>query len=276
MAVAAVLVCLKLWAWLATGALTVAASLADSAVDLAVSVGAVASLVYAARPADAEHRFGHSAIEDLFALGQAVLVAGSGLLIAWGALVRLGEPVALAATGPGLAVMVVSIALTAALVTWQAHVARRTGSRIVAADRLHYLSDLLPALAAIAALGAARVWGVSWPDTALGLAAAAMLLAGAFRIGCAAVNALMDREAEAETVETIRAIAGDHEGLVGFHDLRTRRSGRRLFVQIHAEIDGSRSLEDAHAIGARLRRRIMEALPGADVIVHKDPVRPPR
>jgi len=85
----------------------------------------------------------------------------------------------------------------------------------------------------------------------------------------------MDREADRATVAAIEAIARDHPGIEGFHDLRTRRSGRRLFVQIHVEIDGSRSLTEAHDIGAGLRHRIREALPGADVIVHKDPVRHP-
>ena len=128
--VAALLVGLKLWGLVATGALTVAASLADSAVDLAASLGAIASILYAARPPDSEHRFGHTAVEDLFALAQSVLIAGSALIIAWRALARIGEPVTLSAPGPGLGVMLAATALTLALVAWQGHVARRTGSRV--------------------------------------------------------------------------------------------------------------------------------------------------
>jgi len=182
---------------------------------------------------------------------------------------------ALASPGAGLAVMLGATALTLALVAWQSHVARRTGSRVVAADRMHYLADLLPNIGALAALGAALVWSVSWPYTALGLAAAGILVAGAWRIGRAAFDALMDREADAATVAEIERIAAGQTGLTGFHDLRTRRSGRRLFVQIHVEIDGRRSLKEAHDIGADLRRRIRRALPGTDVIVHKDPAGEP-
>lgn len=271
--VAVLLVALKLWGLWATGALTVAASLADSAVDLVASVGALASILYAARPPDADHRFGHTAVEDLFALGQAVLIALSALAIGWRAIARIGEPVALSAPAAGIAVMLASIAITAGLVLWQGRVAARTGSRIVAADRMHYLSDLLPGIGALIALGAALVWGVAWPDTALGLAAAALLLRGATGIGREAFHALMDREADDDTVAAIEAIARDEPGIEGFHDLRTRRSGRRLFVQIHVEIDGARPLTEAHDIGATLRHRIRSAFPGADVIVHKDPVR---
>jgi ferrous-iron efflux pump FieF len=271
--VALVLVSLKLWALWQTGALTVAASLADSALDLLASLGAIGAMLLAARPPDADHRFGHTSVEDLFALAQAVLVGGSALVIASRAVMRIGEPVALAALGPGLAVMGAAIVLTLALVAWQSHVARRTGSRVVAADRMHYLSDLLPNLGALAALGAALLWGVSWPDTVLGLVAAGMLLWGAWRLGRGAVDALMDREAEPETVARIAEIARAQPGIEGFHDLRTRRAGRRVFVQIHVEIDGRRPLTEAHDIGAALSHRIRSEIPGADVIVHKDPVR---
>ena len=273
-AVAAVLVALKLWGLLATGALTIGASLADSAADLLVSLGAIAAILYAARPPDEDHAFGHSAAEDLFALAQALLVTGSAAAITWSALGRIGRPAMLGSEAAGIAVMAAACLLTLGLVLWQSRVVRRTGSQIVAADRLHYLADLMPNLAAIAALGASRLWGVAWPDTALSLIAAALLLAGALRIGRRAVDGLMDREADAETVALIRGIAENHAGLAGFHDLRTRRSGSRIFVQIHVEIDGRRSLREAHDIGARLRRNIMAAVPGADVIVHKDPAGP--
>jgi len=272
-ATALVLVGLKGWALWTSGSLAVAASLADSAVDLLASLGALAAILYAARPPDDEHRFGHTAVEDLFALAQAGLVTLSAGAIGWRAVMRMGEPVTLPGAESALAVMAVSALLTLGLVFWQGHVARRTGSGVVAADRMHYLSDLLPTLGALAALGAAAAWEVTWPDTALGLAAAALLVAGAWRIARPALDALMDREAGPATVAEIERIARGTPGIEGFHDLRTRRSGRRLFVQIHVEIDGARSLAEAHDIGATLAHRVREALPGADVIVHKDPVR---
>src|SRR5690606_22265586 len=135
-----------------TGALSIAASLADSAFDLLASSAGLAGILYAARPPDEDHAFGHSSVEDLVALGQAVLVAVAAAAIGWSALRRFAEPQPLAAEGTGLAVMAVSMAVTLALVLWQTRVTARTGSRIVAADRLHYLSDLLPAAGAMVAL----------------------------------------------------------------------------------------------------------------------------
>jgi ferrous-iron efflux pump FieF len=269
--VALALVALKGWALLATGALSVAASLVDSLVDLLASSGALLGILYAARPPDEDHSFGHTSVEDLVALGQALLVTASAGLIAWNAVGRLGAPTALESETTGLVVMGFATAITLALVAWQTHVARRTGSKIVAADRLHYLSDLLPNVGAIVALFAAG-FGLLWIDPVVALAACAILLWGARRIGFAAWHALMDRRADPSLVARIERIVAAHPGVLGYHDLRTRTAGTRTFVQVHIELDGRQSLADAHAIGASLRRTLLETIPDADVIIHKDPV----
>ena len=274
-AVAAVLVGLKLWALAATGALSIAASLADSALDLMMSLGAAAALIYAARPADDDHAFGHSSVEDLAALAQASFIAMSAGIIGWAAVARLMDPAprALQAEGLGMAVMAVSALLTLALVWWQGRVARRTGSRIIAADRLHYLGDLLPGLGAIAALWVSGRWGVSWIDSAVALIAAGVMIVGAIAIGKGAFDALMDRRADPAVIAGIEAIARGWPGVQGFHDLKTRTAGRVIFVHLHIELDGDLPLRQAHDIGAALRRAILRAYPQADVIIHKDVAR---
>jgi ferrous-iron efflux pump FieF len=271
-AVSAVLVGLKLWALQATGALSIAASLADSALDLMMSLGAAAALFYAAMPADEDHAFGHTSAEDLAALAQSLFISGSALLIAWAAVARLTGPAprALESEGLGIAVMAVSIGLTLALVWWQGRVARATGSRVVAADRLHYLGDLLPGIGAIVALWASKHWGLANVDAWVALAAAGVMLFGAAHVGKGAWDALMDRRADPAVIEGIAAIARDWPGVHGFHDLKTRTAGRRIFVNLHIELDGDQSLREAHAIGAALRRAILKAYPQADVIIHKD------
>lgn len=272
-AVALVLVAAKSWAWAETGALSVAATLIDSALDLVVSVANLAAILYAAKPADADHPFGHHSIEDIAALAQAVLVGLAGAALGWRGIERLLEPQRLGAEAAGIAVMATSIVLTGALVWWQRRVARRTGSRVVEADSLHYLSDFLTAAGGIAALAASALLGVVVVDSLVSLAAAAVLLRGAWRIGGGAFGALMDRQAPTEVERRIAGIVAEFPEIRGFHDLKTRVSGPRVFVQLHIELDGSQTLDEAHAIGARVRRRILSEVPRSEVIVHKDPVR---
>lgn len=270
--VALILVALKLWALGATSALSVAASLADSALDLMMSLGGLMAIFYAARPADEDHAFGHTSVEDLAALAQSAFIVISGVVIGTGAVRRLlsDTPTALAQEGRGIAVMVVSILLTVALVLWQRRVARMTGNKVVAADSLHYMSDLMPSVGAIGALWISRHFGVGQVDSVVALAAALMLIFGAIRIGKGAWDALMDRRADPELIAAIGELAGTWPGVHGFHDLKTRMAGSRVFVNIHIELDGDQSLRDAHAIGASLRRKIIETWPQCDVIVHKD------
>ena len=271
-AVALTLVGLKLWALGTTASLSVAASLADSALDLMMSAGGLAAILYAARPADEDHAFGHTSVEDLAALAQSVFILVSGAVIGWTALARLlsDAPAQLAGEGGGIVAMAVSIVLTLALVLWQRRVARVTGSKVVAADSLHYLSDLLPSIGAIAALWVSRRFGIGQVDSMVALAAALMLILGALRIGKDAWDALMDRRADPAVIEGIGAIARTFPGVHGFHDLKTRTAGSRIFVHIHIELDGDQTLREAHAIGAGLRRKILAAYPQCDVIVHKD------
>lgn len=270
--VAGILVALKLWAFAETGALSIAASLADSALDLIMSLGAAAAIVYAALPADEDHAFGHTSAEDLAALAQSTFILVSAGLIGWTAVSRLSAdtPSELASEGWGLAVMVISIVLTLALVWWQGRVARQSGSKVVAADRLHYLGDLIPSLGAIFALWVSSAYGIGSVDSIVALLAAAVMAVGALRIGKDAWDALMDRAADPAILDGIAAIARDWPGVRGFHDLKTRRAGSRVFVNLHIELDGDQSLRDAHAIGASLRRAILEAYPQTDVIIHKD------
>jgi len=273
--VAVILVALKLWALGITSSLSIAASLTDNALDLMISLGGLMAIVYAARPADEDHAFGHTSVEDLAALAQAVFVAVSGGVIGWAAVARLSglSGGQIAAEGQGIAVMAASIGLTLALVLWQRRVARLTGSRVVAADSLHYLSDLLPALGAIGALWASHRFGLAHVDSVVALASSGVLLVGAVRIGKSAWDALMDRTADPALVAAIAEIAADWPGVHGFHDLKTRTAGSRVFVNIHIELDGDQTLREAHAIGAGLRRRIIETFPQCDVIVHKDVAR---
>ncbi|WP_085878373.1 cation diffusion facilitator family transporter [Roseisalinus antarcticus] len=271
--VALVLVAAKLWALDQTGSLAIAATLTDSALDLMMSAGGLAAIAYAAKPADDDHAFGHTSAEDLAALSQAAFILVSAGVITVTAVRRLlsDTPAPLTSEGAGIAVILFSVVLTLILVLWQRHVARRTGSRVVAADSLHYLGDLLPNMGALIALLASARLGLAQIDSVVALVAAMLMVLGAVRIGRAAWDALMDRAADPETLRGIARIADEFPGVLGHHDLKTRRAGSRVFVNLHIELDGSQTLDEAHATGAALRRAICAAYPSADVLIHKDP-----
>ncbi len=271
LAVAGVLIALKAWAWLVSGSVAVLASLADSALDFIASAIILLAVRYAATPPDREHRFGHGKAEAFAGLLQSGIVGVSALFIGVEAVRRLVDPEPLSNTGESIAVMTVSIAITAALIAYQTHVARRTGSVATRADRLHYAGDIGANFAVILGIAASAYLGAGWGDAVAALLVALWLVYGAYQIWGEAADHLLDREVPDATRARIRSLAEEDSRILRVHDLRTRTSGPYLHIQFHAELDPDLSLEDAHSIVVAAENRIRAEFPTADIIIHPDP-----
>src|SRR5262249_2285479 len=147
-----ILIGLKSWAALQTSSMAMLGSLADSGLDLVASLIVLLGVRIAAQPADTDHRFGHGKAEALAALVQVILITLSAIFIGFRAVQRLLSGAETAAAELGIGVSVVAMVLTAALITYQRHVVRQTGSVAIGTDRLHYSSDLMLNGSVIAAL----------------------------------------------------------------------------------------------------------------------------
>ena len=265
------LVVAKLAAAFITDSVAVLSTLLDSLADLAAATITVLCIRQSVRPPSHSFRFGRSKAEPLSALGQAAFIAGSGLFIIIEAATRLFDPRPLQSTEIGVAVMVLALVLTGALVAFQRHVVRETDSPAIAADSLNYTGDLVTGLTVLITLVLVEATGLAWLDPLAGLAVALYLLNNAFGIGREAVHMLMDRELPAAERQLVREIVLADADVQGMHDLRTRSAGTRRFVELHLEIDGRLSLERAHAITDRIEARLMRAFPSAEVIIHQEP-----
>ncbi|GAA5128110.1 cation diffusion facilitator family transporter [Alloalcanivorax gelatiniphagus] len=270
-ATALILIAVKSVAWTLTGSVSLLASLIDSIMDSLASLINFAAIHYSLVPADDEHRFGHGKAEALAGLGQSVLIAGSALYLLREAVLKLLDPQPIEATGLGVGVMVFSIVLTALLLVVQKYVVRRTGSTAIDADSLHYLSDLAVNAGIIVALVLSG-FGFIEADGLVGLLIALYIFYSAGKIGWDAVQLLLDRELPGEVRDVVGTVVGEHEQALGFHDLRTRQSGRTQFIQLHVDMDERLSLREAHDLGERIRADIVAHYPAAEVIIHHDPV----
>ncbi|USD37683.1 MULTISPECIES: cation diffusion facilitator family transporter [Ferrimonas] len=269
-ATASVLIIAKLVAWFYSGSASMLASLTDSLMDAAASLINLMALRLAIQPADDNHRFGHGKAEPLATLAQAGFILGSSFLLVFHGVDRILKPAALSHSGIGIGVSVFAIALTLALLYVQRHAVKVTGSTAIAADALHYRSDLLLNLAVLIALVLASK-GFWWADGVFSVLIALYIGYGAITLGYEAVQLLLDREAEPEVRQQVERLTLEDPRVLGLHDLRTRRSGHVLFVQLHIELESDISLRDAHDIADAVERRIRTALPDSDVIVHQDP-----
>jgi cation diffusion facilitator family transporter len=268
--VASTLIVAKAIAWWLSGSVSLLAGLTDSLLDGAASFLNLLAVHYALRPADEDHRYGHGKAEALSGIAQALFIAVSAFLIGFQAIERILHPEPVGAPGLGIAVMVLSIALTVALLMLQHKVVKETGSAAIRADSLHYRSDLLLNASILVALGLAY-FGYAQLDAWFGLAIAAYILWSAVSIARETVSVLMDAELPLDVSARMLELAQNVPGVLGAHDLRTRISGNHWFVQLHLELPGSLTLTAAHTLCDAVEHAINGEFPRAEVLVHADP-----
>lgn len=270
-ATAALLILIKLAAWLITGSVSVLASLVDSAMDACASLVNLVAVHWSLQPPDSEHRFGHGKAQALAALVQSAFIAGSALFVGLEAFDRLLHPRPIAEIGIGLWVLGFAMIATLALLGFQRFVIRRTGSPAIRADALHYVTDLATNGATLLALGLASS-GWHGVDPVFGFGIGAFVLIGALGIGRDAVQLLLDHELPRPQREEIIALARAAPLVRGVHGLRTRQSGQTLILQLHLELDDELTLRQAHQVVMDAEARIRTRYPESDILIHQDPV----
>ncbi len=270
LAVAIILIVIKIMAYLVTGSVAILSSLIDSFLDFIASGINLFAVRHALVPADHDHRYGHGKAEAIAGLAQAAFIVGSALFLIFEAINRFSHQQALENGMVGIGVMLITIALTALLVKFQRYVVKKTGSIAITADSLHYLGDLLLNLSVIVALILSIYLDWQIADPIFALMIALYILRSAWVIGELSLAQLMDQELPDKVREEIKAIALQHPEVLNLHELRTRSSGRQYFFQLHLEMDGELKLKEAHQIANAVEIEICKAFPNAEVIIHED------
>lgn len=268
---AIVLVFAKLGAWWLTDSVSLLSTLVDSLLDVAASLVSLMAVRAALTPADHDHRFGHGKAEPLAALGQSAFIGGSAVFLLLEVSRRFLEPHALEETPIGIGVMVFSIVATLVLLRFQKYVIKETGSLVIEAEALNYSADVLVNISVIVALLLVSQFGWLVADPIFGLGIGVYILWNAWRLMLGALDMLMDKELADDEREKISRIILASDKVLGIHDLRTRASGRQIFVQCRVELDGQMSLSEAHAVTDRIEAQIAVAYPHAEVLFHQDP-----
>lgn len=272
-AAAAFLILLKTATGLMTGSISVWASLLDSAMDIFASAINYFALRAAARPPDEDHRYGHGKAESLAGLFQSFVITASGLLLIYEAAKRLLTPHPTAQEWLGVGTMAVAAVVSMALVARLRSAARGTDSPALAADAVHYETDVYTNGAALLALLVVALTGWALADPLVSIAISAFILWSAFDVGRDSVHVLMDRRLPRAIDAKVAAVVGRFraDGVLGFHDLRTRRSGSVKFIDLHLEVDRTQTLPQAHDLSVRVLRAIEAEIPRSRVQIHTDP-----
>jgi cation diffusion facilitator family transporter len=268
------LIALKVVAGLITGSVAILTEAIHSGVDLAASFIAYFSVRQAETPADASHRYGHEKFENVAAAAEGVLILiGSGVIV-YAAVRSLVLGPELESLGFGIGVVAFATVVNLIVSTWLYRQADMSQSPALESDAAHLRTDAYTSAGVLVGLGLAQFTGAHWLDPAIAIAIAAAILVTGLRIVARSWGVLVDEalpDAEQSAIrEAIEAFAG--RGIVGYHQLRTRRAGARRYVDLHVQFRSGTSLEDAHGTAHALKDEIDRRLPGGtDVLIHIEP-----
>lgn len=274
MLTAAFLIILKTATGYITGSISVWASLLDSTMDVFASTINYFAVRTAARPADEDHAYGHGKAESLAGLFQSIVIAFSGIFLIYESIRRIINPQETSSELIGTGTMVVAVLVSVALVVRLRRVARETESPALHADALHYVTDIYTNTGALLALVIVGLTPLKIADPIISIGIAFYILWSAVTVARESIDILMDRRLPLNIDEQVAQIVSRYEGqgVLGFHDLKTRRSGSQKFIDLHLEINRDMRLQEAHDLSVRVLRAIEAEIPRAHVQIHTDPV----
>ena len=268
-----VLILLKLAAGSITGSVAILTEAVHSSIDLVASAVAFFSIRKAGEPADESHRYGHEKVENLAAAIEGILILVGSVAIAFQAVRHLATGEQVQKLGIGITVVGFSMVVNLIVSSVIGRTARATDSPALEGDAAHLRTDAFTSLAVLIGLALVAITGAQWLDPVVALLVAASIVVTGVRLLSHSTRVLVDEALPPDEVEAIRAAVeefGTH-GVVGYHELRTRRAGARRYVDLHVQFRHGTSLEDAHRTAHELQDVISARLGGADVLIHLEP-----
>jgi cation diffusion facilitator family transporter len=263
---------LKLAVGLYTGSIAILSDALDSAEDTVASSFAFVTVRLSARPADVEHPYGHGKAETLAAGGQAILIGGGGVFIIYQAAHRLMVGEADIVLGPGLAAMLVTALANLGVVLFVGRAARATGSLALTSETRHLRTNIAQAVAVMVGLALVGLTSRNLFDPLVALLIAGYLLWTALRIFQSALVQIMDVSLPSSDLDIIEdSILRFRPQIAGYHHLRTRRSGRERYIELHLVVDPGKSIDEVHDVCDRIEEEVERRLPGAVVTIHVEP-----
>jgi cation diffusion facilitator family transporter len=267
------LILLKLIAGILTGSVAILTEAVHSSVDLVASLVTYLSVRISEEPADEGHRYGHEKVENLAAAVEGVLILVGSAAIAVAAIRRLIVGGSVHTVGIGIAVIGLSAGVNLVVANIIDRGGRETGSPALEGDALHLRADAISSLVVLVALVLVDVTGAKWIDPVAALIVAAAISVSGVRLMIRSGEVLVDQALPVDETAAIAAAieSFSERGVIGFHELRTRRAGSKRYVDLHIQFRSGTSLEDAHQTTHELQDQIVDALGGADVLIHLEP-----
>ena len=268
-----VVLILKVYSVYLTGSVALKSDALESVVNIVASFFALGAVVFAGRPADQEHPYGHGKIENFSAVFEGGLIAVASCLIIYDAIHKLFVPTPIHSLNLGLLVNFVAGAINGLLGWMVMKEGKRYNSKALEADGRHLLSDFYTTIGVAAGLILMVVTGKIWMDSIVALLVGLMLAYTGFNLIKDSWNALMDREDPKIVAEIIEALLRlKPEDVIDFHNLKVLRSGSYFYIDIHLVVPEYYNFRLAHDISKGFTKQaILEVDLEGEFHIHIDP-----
>ena len=254
---------------LLTSSLSVWTEAADSVLDIVnLSLGFWA-VKEAAKPPDKEHRYGHAKFESLVSYTEAIFVLIIIAFVANELVRRLIEPFEISVNVVSLAILFSTLSVDLAIALLNLHASKIYSSYLLKTNYVNFMGDVVRSIAVIIALYTAE-YGLYYADLIVAVLLLSVLLKEVFEIIRKSAYELVDKTPE-ELDSIVRTAAKGIDGLRRVARVRGRKVGDIVFMDVIIEVDPQITIRDAHEIADKLERKIKQAVPNADVIVHCEP-----
>jgi cation diffusion facilitator family transporter len=263
---------LKAAAWWLTGSAALYSDALESTVNVAGSLAALIALHLAAKPADANHPYGHDKAEFFAAVIEGVMIVVAALSIFSHAYYTWRAPTPLTTPFLGLALTALATVINGGWAAALLRAGRRLRSPALAADGRHLLGDVVSSVGIIAGVALAVTTGLLELDPLLAAATGVYVLWSGTLVIRSSVGGLMDEAPEQAVLDRVRDLVATHaQGALEAHDLRMRQAGRLTFLQFHLVVPGSMTVADSHAICDRIEEALTAEMPHLVVTIHVEP-----
>jgi cation diffusion facilitator family transporter len=256
-----------------TGSTAILSDALESIVNVVAAVFAIGALLFAGRPADRNHPYGHGKMEFLSAAFEGGLIAFAALVIGYEVIQSLTEGVALRALDAGLAIVLGAGLANLALGAYLLRTGRRYDSLALVADGRHVLADFYTSAGIVVGLLLVRVTGLAWLDPLVAAVVALNLLWTGGRLIRQATAGLLDEEDPALLDRVLKALEPHlGQGVIRVHHLRAIRAGRFHHIDAHLVVPEFWPVDRAHELTEDVAERLMKELGiEGDMTLHTDP-----
>ena len=262
---------IKLLSYFLSNSVALLSDALESIVNILASLMMVLSVYISEKPADDSHQYGHEKVEDISSGFEGALILVAAAFIILSAVGRLLEPVSLVQLDLAIVVSVLATGINAGMSLLLSRTAKDSGSAALEGDAKHLLSDVISSAGVWVGLIIGQLTGWDFLDAVLAIIVALVITRMGARILYKSLNRLMDSSCEEEQELILDVLEQLRPRILEYHDLKTRRQGNQVLVEVHITVDDSLSVREAHDIVDQIEHNLLEKVPQSVLTVHVDP-----